>query len=1097
MKQILLLLLAACASTSILSAQAVNATLLGTVTDTTGAAVPNAKVTATETATGVPRIAQTNESGNYSFPNLPPGVYSVTVEQTGFKKASRANIDVVVDTTARVDLRLEPGNISETIEVTATTPELQTDRADTGSKIETAQAASMPLGTNRNFQTLLNLAPGTTQATFDHSQFFNASSSLQTQVNGQLREGNAYLIEGTYDNERTGLLQIVIPPIEAIQTVDISTSNYDASMGNAVGAVTNVILKSGTNGFHGAGYEFLQNSDLDARSFFNPSVGHLAYNYFGGNIGGPIKKNKIFFFGDYLKTLDHEANTNLETIPSAAFRTGDLSAAPTQIYDPTTGNSTTGVGRTAFAGNQIPATMINPVSAALLKLLPEPNQSFNQAKPSNDYFALLPFQKNTDFTDGKVDYNITDKDRLSARFSFQRPSIFQAPIFGNAGGPAQGAFEGTGVQKTYSEGLDYDHVFSPTFLMELRLGSAHYHNTAQQTDYGKADSTAVGIPGINVSSFTSGLVGITINGGFSNPILGYSASLPWVRSEANIDTVASFTKIFGNHTINFGSELRRLRDDLLQDQTFSPRGAITFSEAQTSIPGATTGFGNDFASFLLDVPSQSGRDLNTYFPAYRQWEFFSWVADRWQVTPKLTLDAGLRWEFYPPATPEFPGGFSNYDPTNNTLVIAGIGGNPSNLGMKTRYKYFAPRFGIAYRVTNSTVVRAGFGMSYAPFADNSYAYNYPVRANNSYQPAGAGYGPAVLDSGQTASFQAGFPIQQPIAIPSNGILAAPISQSYYDVSLNFKNPYVEQWNFAVQQALPAHFTLDVAYVGNHGVDEVAMGNINAGLIIGAGTKGQPEYPRTAATTLLFQPFSSLYNSLQIKLDHRFSKNLLLTTAFTWARAMNFQSDDDGGLDFYINQHRNYAPADFDRKYSYVQSFNYALPVGPGQRWLNHGFASNIAGGWQLSGILTALSGTPFTLTYSASGLQAPNNTQTPNVVAPVQILKGINTNPWLSISSFAAPANLTFGSVGRNSIFGPGFFNLNLSLFKEIKISERFNLEIRGETLNFTNTPQFNNPGTGLGSSNFGEVTGTVGSGSGANGVGGGRVVQLGAKFTF
>jgi hypothetical protein len=1080
-----------------LSAQAVNATLLGTVTDTTGAAVPNAKVTATETATGVPRTTNTNESGNYSFPNLPPGTYTVTVEQTGFKKETRANIDVVVDTTARVDLKLEPGSISETIEVTASTPELQTDRADTGSKIETAQAASMPLGTNRNFQTLLNLAPGTTQATFDHSQFFNASSSLQTQVNGQLREGNAYLIEGTYDNERTGLLQILIPPIEAIQTVDISTSNYDASMGNAVGAVTNVILKSGTNQFHGAGYEFLQNSDLDARAFFNPSVGHLAYNYFGGDIGGPIKKNKIFFFGDYLKTLDHEANTNLETIPSAAFRTGDLSAAPTKIYDPTTGDPATGIGRTVFAGNQIPASMINPVSAALLKLLPEPNQSFNQAKPSNNYFALLPFQKNTDFTDGKVDYNITDKDRLSARFSFQRPSIFQAPIFGNAGGPAQGAFEGTGVQKTYSEGLDYDHVFSPTFLMELRLGSAHYHNTAQQSDYGKADSTAVGIPGINVSPFTSGLVGITINGGFSNPILGYSASLPWVRSEANIDTVASFTKIFGNHTINFGSELRRLRDDLLQDQTFSPRGAITFSEGQTSTPGAPVGFGNDFASFLLDVPSQSGRDLNTYFPAYRQWEFFSWLADRWQATPKLTIDAGLRWEFYPPATPAFAGGFSNYNPTNNTLVIAGVGGNPSNLGMKTRYKYFAPRFGIAYRVTNSTVVRAGFGMSYAPFPDNSYAYNYPVRANNSFQPAVAGYGPAVLDNGQSATFQAGFPAQQPITIPSNGILPAPISQSYSDVSLNFKNPYVEQWNIAVQQALPGHFTLDVAYVGNHGVDEVAMANINAGLVIGAGTKGQPEYPRTAATTLLFAPFSSFYNSLQVKLDHQFSKGLLVTTAFTWARAMDFQSDDDGGLDFYINQHRNYAPADFDRKYSFVQSYVYALPVGPGQRWLSHGFASNIVGGWQLSGILTVLSGTPFTLTYSGSGLQAPSNTETPNEVAPVQILKGINTNPWFSTSSFAAPANLTFGNVGRNSIFGPGFFNLNLSLFKEIKVRERFNVEIRGEALNFTNTPQFNNPGTGFGSSNFGEVTGTVGSGSGANGVGGGRVVQLGAKLTF
>jgi hypothetical protein len=445
--------------------QAVDATLLGTVTDSSGAAVGNAKMTITEMNTGVTRTSQTNESGNYVVPDLPPGTYRVTAELSGFKRESRVGVDVIVNTTERVDLVLQLGNVTETVTVEEETPILQTERADTGRKIEAVLTENLPLGTNRNYQNLLNLVPGTTRATFQHSQFFNASSSLQTEVNGQLREGNNYQIEGIDDNERTGLLQILVPPLEAIETVDVSTSNYDAELGRASGAVTNVILKSGTNSFHGAAYEFVRNSYFNARNFFDPSVGHLAYNYFGGNIGGPIKKNKLFFFADYLKVYDHEANTNLVTVPSGPLRTGDMSASSTKIYNPFTGNAN-GTGRqqivatsapgmatvpgrngmvdafnpacTNPAGcpNVIPLALIDPISAKLLALVPPPTSAGN----TNNYFALLPFQKDTDFVDAKVDANLTNKDRLSARFSFQRPAIFQAPIFGLAGGTSPGQF---------------------------------------------------------------------------------------------------------------------------------------------------------------------------------------------------------------------------------------------------------------------------------------------------------------------------------------------------------------------------------------------------------------------------------------------------------------------------------------------------------------------------------------------------------------------------------------------------------------------------------------------------------------------------------
>jgi len=665
---VLLITFAFAAAPAPVAAQAVNATLLGTVSDSSGAAVANAKVTITETNTNISRTAQSNESGNYVFPDLPPGTYRVTAELTGFKRASRSGVDVVVNTTSRIDLDLQAGDVSETITVEAETPILQTERADTGRKLETVLVENMPLGTNRNFQNLLNLVPGTTRAMFQHSQFFNASSSLQTEVNGQLRQGNNYQIEGIDDNERTGLLQILIPPLEAIQTVDVSTSNFDAELGRASGAVTNVILKSGSNNYHGAAYEFFRSDYMNARNFFDKSVGHLAYNYIGGNFGGPIKKNKLFFFADYLKVMDHEANPNTINIPTAAVRTGDLSTSKTAIYNPFSGDTVDclpggtaalcGTGRqqivassapgttvpgpngpvdafnaacTNAAGcpNIIPTALINPISTALLNFIPAPNNGLPGAT-ANNYFATLPFHKDTDFVDGKIDANLTGKDRLSGRFSYQRPSVFQAPIFGLGGGPAQGNFEGQGIQNTYSTGVNYNHFFSSSLVTELRFGVAWYHNEAHNTDFGTTTSKDLGIPGVNLDQITSGIVGIQINGGvLSNPIIGFSASLPWIRSETNIDLANTWTKIMGNHTLKFGGDLRRVRDALLQEQTFSPRGLYTFNDGQTarkcpagdvspSCPdpvkfpnGGTsaTSFPNDFASFLFDVPGQAARDL--------------------------------------------------------------------------------------------------------------------------------------------------------------------------------------------------------------------------------------------------------------------------------------------------------------------------------------------------------------------------------------------------------------------------------------------------------------------------------------------------------
>ena len=921
-----------------------------------------------------------------------------------------------------------------------------------------------------------------------------------------MRMGNNYQIEGIDNNERTGLLQILVPPIEAIQTVDVSTNNFEAELGRASGAVTNVQLKSGSNQIHGGAYEFLINSDMNARSFFDTAVGARHFNYFGGNVGGAIIKNKLFYFGDILRISDHQANSNTLTIPTPTQIGGNLSASTTTIYNPFSGNAD-GTGRVPFAGNIIPTTMINPISAKLMALLPAPNQ--NLASGNNNYFALLPFHKDTTSMDTKVDYTPTDKDRFSVRFSYGRPEVFQAPVFGvTAGGPAQGNFEGTGIQNSYSSGINYNRIFSPTLVAEFRAGVAYYHNEATNSDYGSNSSTAIGIPGINIGPFFSGMVGINIGSFYSSNLIGYSASVPWVRAEANIDIANTWTKIVGNHTIKFGGDLRRVRDDLLQDQTFSPRGVYTFGGGQTALKTGTsssaTSFYNNFAGFLLDVPSQAGRDLGQYFPAYRQWEFFGFGQDKWTVSPKLTVDLGLRWEYYNPATPHFNGGFSNYIAANNTLVVAGVGGNPSNLGMVKRYKNFAPRFGLAYRLTDKTVIRAGFGISYTPFADNTYAYNYPIRANNEFDPTVNTYGPATIGiGGAPATFQAGFPALINPPIPANGILHVETlgtlaNSSYVQINTNFKNPYVESYNVAIQQALPMKLTLDVAYVGNHTVDSVVAYNLNAATTAGGGNASLPQfaaYGRTAGSTLYWQGFSNMYNAMQVKLNRRFASGLTMTTSYTWGKGMGYQGGDDGGLFDYVHPRRSYARNDYDRRQTFVQSYVYDLPFGPGQKWVRSGLVGNIVGGWRVTGILTIMTGTPLTI-GGGSALNTPGSTQTADQVAPVQILHGINIgSPWFTPTAFVpVTQNGVFGNTGRNYFDGPGFFDLDASLVKVIRFKERDSFEIRGEAFGVTNTPQFGGPGTGANNYNPDPSKNTFGVITSA---GGGRTMQLGMKFNF
>lgn len=1141
------------------SGQAVTGTIVGTVTDASGAVLPNATVVISLTGQNVSHTTNTNESGNFTEPDLPPGTYTVAISATGFRKQVYDNIAVLTNTTQRVDASLATGSTSEEITVTTAPPQLQTDRADISTTIESKQIADLPLSSGNSFQSLLNTVPGMAPIVFNNSQFYNANNDLSTNANGQSSYVNLYQIEGIDDDQRTGIHIILVPPANAIQNVDITTNNFEAEFGRAVGTVVNVTLKSGTNNWHGNIFQNMENNGVNARPYFQTGPnGRLVYNYSGGSIGGPILRDKLFIFGDLLRVSDHEEANTTTTVPyyNVSSNVLNLGGYKGQVYDPNTGDTADcqggstptncGVGRVAFAGNLIPLSNpgISPVAVKVFQaidaLARNSKTNLNSAAylngaTGNNFSANLPFHKDVWSYDIKSDYNITSKDHLSGRFSHQHINTFQAPLFGAfLGGPAGGGFEATGIENAYSTGVNYDHIFSPSLFTEARAGVAHLRNSAQQTDYGANDARTLGIPGngpngTNNTPTTSGQIAFNVPN-FANPLIGYSASLPWLRAESNIDFANNWTKIIGNHQLKFGADIRRIRDDLLQGNNNAAAGNFYFNENATSAPGATsfnggtTGQANDFASVLFAVPFQVGQDTNSTFPAYRQTWLFFFASDKWQATSKLTLDLGLRWELYPPATPRKPGGFVNYNPSTNQLVIAGQDGNPSNLGMQSNYKNFAPRLGVAYRASEKLVVRAGFGVSYVPFIDNTYAYNYPIKTSTFYNN-NATYGQALNPVGGVVNFVTGIPATPTASFTSNGTLTetaanGTIGLANLYIPLNFRNPYVSSWNAVVQQALPHESSLQLAYVANHGTRISIEQNINIPSIYGQGGSYDPlavAFGKTAAVTQFMVGTSTNYQSLQVQFNRRYHSGFGYTVAYTWGKASGYVTGAQTGALFYgltaPNPHMNYSVLDFDRTNNLSSTITYEPPIGKGHKYLHSGVAAYTLGGWRLSAILQGVSGLPFSVTANSA---TPGVTQTANLTGNYNVTHGHTSRigagspTWFDPAPFLVvlptctpyssknPNACALGNTSRNQFRGPGYFADNLSVLKTFPIHENWNLDARFDAFNMTNTPEFANPTNAITSGNFGKITSILASGAGVvNGVGGPRVLQASVKLTF
>ena len=1085
--------------------QAVSATVVGRVTDTSQGAIDGAQVKLDDNSTGVHRSVVTGSDGEYQIPLVVPGSYTLTVESSGMKTQVVNGLLVEVNSTTRRDVALGMGQASETVEVTATAPALQTDRADVTANFNARQMEDLPLSGNMNFETAQNLVPGVTRAVFLNQVFTNAQSTLSNYVNGQSKLANNLQIEGIIDNARTGELQLYLPPAESIQTVDVNTSNYAPEFGTSSGYVTNVILKSGSDKFHGSLFEFNRVTALTAKNYFNTTSlkTPVVYNYYGGTVSGPIWKNKTYFFADFVRTDDHEGLFGVYTVPTAAYRGGNLSASSTPIYDPSTGNTATGAGRTQFSyngqKNVINPARISSVAANVLNLLPLPNTGTAGAL-TNNYQSTTANNKDYYNYDSKLDQNLFSADRLSYRFSDEHVATYVQPTFGIAGGPASSGSEGNGVAKIYTTAANYIHPFSGKLLTEARVGVTHYRNQVSLSDGGMSLSNQVGINGVNLSSATSGLSTIDITG-YNAVLLGYNKNFPTVRGETHIDAVNDWTWILGKHSIKFGFEFQRIREDLAANGSYPARGIFSFRDGQTSISGASTSQSNDFASFLLDVPNQVARTIQVTEATWRQSYYIGYVQDTFNVSPKLTATYGVRYDLYPPPDPHRNGGYSQYNPSNYTLSVGGIAaGLGNNLNVATRYTNFAPRIGLAYRPTEQTVVRAGYGQSYYPVEGDGYAYyNYPYTQDTSFV-GNSSLLPATQSNGTLISMDTGFPALVVNPIPANGVLTlnqAQTGTTTYVVNTKQKIPYVEFWNATVEQRLPGDFTLNIGYVGNIGVYTLAPFNLNAATVPGTGVAGQPEYStafkRTGATMLIDSYTTSHYDSLQVRLDRRFRKGLGITSSYTWGHALGYKSDTTSlaSMPQYINMRQNYGRLTFDRAHTLVQSVIYELPFGHGKPWLSDGAVAQLAGGWQVTGIMTEMSGLPLVLTASSTSLNAPGNTQFVNVVGPFQTSKGIGTGTqWFNKASFSQPTTAVLAT-GRQTMFaGPGFFNLDAAVFRRFAIHEGFTLELRAEAFGLTNTPQFANPDGLISDATFGQVTSTQGAA-------GSRVTQFSGKFSF
>ena len=1053
-------------------AQVLFGTVTGSVTDPSGAAVPAASVKITEMTTNDSRTVQTNGAGGYTASTLPAGTYQVEITKEGFRGFVTSNILVNQNNEVRVDAQLQVGSQAEKVEVTAEAAALQTDRADVHGEVGSKQLTELPQPT-RTYEGLLATVPGISYASSQLSGGTNnPSKSVVFSFNGTGTSESNVRIEGVSSRNpwSTGFTTFV-PSIEAIQNVNAATSTADSEQAFASGASVNVMLKSGSNQTHGAAYIYNIDSAFEANNFFANSSGiskppHLVDNDTGANIGGHIVKDKLFYFGGYEGDYTRSANSGILSFPAQQQLGGDFSASPTPIYNPysgTTSGANSGQGRTPFPGNIIPQSLFSPVIAKIIPFIP----ATNIPGVNNNYYTNEPAVYNLHKMDSKADYNATPKLRLSARWGYQPYYSFFGAVYGNTLGGAgpfstacgacnylqNGATMGTSASGTY--------VASPTFIIDATFGVTQGHQllfpNLTNVRYG---SDVLGIPGTNVGPlpWAGGVPNFSISGyvtmGYSYPALEYKDPI--------FEYTVNATKSKGKHSIRFGMDIQREHQNHIETSptVFTFSGGPTVLNA-TGVSAATNNY-NNVADFVLGLPTSASNYIQYVQPylTLRTWEFSLYARDQWQMTRKVTVNYGVRWEYYPVPTQENRG-ITQYTFATNTTTICGQGGTPMDCGIHVTKRQFVPNIGIAYRMFEKFVVRVGYSIS--PIQDNMARGAFKSYPDNAAATLAA---PAPTSYTYATTMTAGIPII-PAPVLVNGKVIPPPNTGNLSSqnSLNFVRGYIEQYNAAVQKEFAGGWIAQVGYLGTHGVKLNTALNLNYGQL-GGGPASQPlvaeGYGETSSVSVNTPYGASKYNAMQSTLSHRYSNGLTLQVAYTYSKYMSLGT----GINIPGYNAQNYTRDSSDRTHNLVISGIYELPLGKGRKYLKQGIADAVLGGLIVGSVFSHYSGFPFSIgaATTTANCNCPGSSQRVNQVLPnVAIVgSGVGGQAYFNPLAFQNPTTLGFGNMNNNELRGPGLTNMDANLIRTISITERFKVQLRAEALNLSNTPHFANPGTTL-----------------------------------
>ena len=1080
----------ALAATIPVAAQTTTAELSGTVTDPSGAAIGKVKVTAANTGTGLTHEVLTDDSGNYLITQLPPGVYNLSAEVTGFRKTVENNVTLEVSQRAKVDFKLQLGQVSETVEVAAAAPLLESQSSSLGNVVTERLIADLPLN-GRNFVSLAIMTPGVNGTGFSTGGTIMSGTrpddrrpASELFSNGNREGDNNFLYDGIDNNERLTISIVLRPAVEAVHEFKVQTSMYAADVGRNSGAVVDVITKSGTNQLHGSAFEFLRNSAMDARSFFN-TKGTLfpafRYNQFGFSVGGPVfvphvynGKNRTFFFADYEGFRRSSLNTIVATIPTAAMRAGNFSGI-NAIFDPLTTVPTGATyTRTRFPNDQIPLSRFDPVTLKLMNAYPQPATS----GLINNYIANVAQTQSWNQGDVRVDHQIRSSDNFFARWSFQRtstitPNTFPAVQIAGISNPVklgnEDSFAGTSFSPDQHAVADYVHIFTPTLVNDLRVGFTRFllDYTAEGAVVGGTLGNQLGVPNAN-SNPQQSVIPIFSPANFTG--IGQSRSLPIFRRENTFQYMDGLTWTHGKHAVKFGGDIRRRQ--ITEYQTNRGNGRFNFSTGFTAMPGVSSG--NAMASFALGYATLIEQDFTLAWPGIRGIESGLYIADDWRVTKKLTLNLGLRWEYYSPYD-EVANRWSNFDAATATILVAGRNGVSNTAGVKRDFKDYAPRFGFAYQLDSQTVVRGGYGIFYNPNGTGGAALRL-----DRHPPYGPIYSVSPGDEFVATRVSDGFPAAP---VPNFAALAAPVG-SVIGVIPTFRSAYAQQFNFTLEREIaPAHLLLKAAYVGNLGRRLGTTYNLNQPVPGPGGTGPRRPYfavnPLLADVTYQVSDGLSNYNALQLTAEKRLSQGLTMLIGYTWAHAIDNTGTEFGGGTGTPQDPRcrncDRGNSAQDIRHRFTASYTYNLPIGKGRAFLNKdGVANAILGGWQTNGFVTLQTGLPFTPALQTSTTNGTGSR--PDRIASGNLSSGQNIKNWFDVTAFATPAPFTYGNSGRDILFGPGRVDFTMSLFKDFRIREQAKLQFRAEAFNVFNTPQFGQPNGSIGNAQAPVISSIVGN---------------------